>query len=77
MVLHTIIGEYDILYAQERELAGYGGEAVPQAVLSTNPQDFLETTALSCAYTGLSAQDSSRPYSASPINNTNTQLKNV
>lgn len=47
MVLHTIIGEYDILYAQEREFAGYGGEAVPQAVLSTNPMDFLGETALS------------------------------
>ncbi len=47
MVLHTIIGEYDILYAQERELAGYCGKNVPQAVMSTNPQDFLETTALS------------------------------
>ncbi len=47
MVLHTIIGEYDILYAQERELAGYGGEAALQAVLSTNPMDFLGETALS------------------------------
>lgn len=68
MVLHTIIGEYDVLYAQERELAGYGGEAVPQAVLSTNPQDFLEATALSRAYAGLSAQDGFRPYGAAPIN---------
>lgn len=49
MVLHTIIGEYDILYAQERELAGYGGKAVPQAVMSTNPQDFLAETELPAA----------------------------
>lgn len=46
MVLHTIIGEYDILYAQERELAGYGGNTVPQAVMSTNPRDFLAETEL-------------------------------
>ena len=43
MVLHTIIGEYDVLYAQERELA-YAAEQV-QAVLSTNPADFLKETA--------------------------------
>lgn len=47
MVLYTVIGEYDILYAQERELAGYGENAVPQEIMSTNPRDFLETTALS------------------------------
>jgi len=50
MVLHTVIGEYDILYAQERELAGYAEyeKALPQAVMSTNPRDFLAETELHC-----------------------------
>ncbi len=46
MVLHTIIGEYDVLYAQERELSGYGGKNAPQAVMSTDPRDFLAGTEL-------------------------------
>ncbi len=50
MVLHTVIGEYDILYAQERELAGYTEyeKAPPRAVMSTNPQDYLAETELHC-----------------------------
>ncbi len=40
MVLYTIIGEYDVLYAQERELAF--AENSKQEVLSTNPADFLQ-----------------------------------
>lgn len=44
MVLHTIIGEYDILYAQERELAY--AENRKQEIMSTNPEDFLGYTAV-------------------------------
>lgn len=44
MVLHTIIGEYDILYAQERELTY--AENQKQEIMSTNPEDFLEYTAV-------------------------------
>ena len=40
MVLHTIIGEYDVLYAQERELASV--EKSKQELMSTNPADFLQ-----------------------------------
>ncbi len=46
MVLHTIIGEYDVLYAQERELSGYVEKTAPQAVMSTDPRDFLRGTEL-------------------------------
>jgi len=42
MVLHTIIGEYDVLYAQERELAFV--ENPKQGIMSTNPADFLQGT---------------------------------
>ncbi len=49
MVLHTIIGEYDILYAQKRELAGYGSADVPQEAMSTDPRDFLAETELTAA----------------------------
>lgn len=42
MVLHTIIGEYDVLYAQERELAY--AKNPKQEIMSTNPADFLQTT---------------------------------
>lgn len=42
MVLHTIIGEYDILYAQERELSF--AENPKQEIMSTNPADFLQAT---------------------------------
>ena len=37
MVLHSIIGEYDILYAQERELSF--AENPKQEIMSTNPAD--------------------------------------
>lgn len=49
MVLHTIIGEYDVLYAQTREMSCLEEKSLPakpQAVLSTNPNDFLAGTAL-------------------------------
>lgn len=42
MVLHTIIGEYDVLYAQERELAFMKNSK--QEIMSTNPVDFLQDT---------------------------------
>lgn len=42
MVLHTIIGEYDVLYAQERELAFVKNPK--QEIMSTNPADFLQGT---------------------------------
>ncbi len=42
MVLHTIIGEYDVLYAQERELAFV--KKSKQEIMSTNPADFLQNT---------------------------------
>ncbi len=42
MVLHTIIGEYDVLYAQERELAFVKNPK--QEIMSTNPADFLQAT---------------------------------
>lgn len=42
MVLHTIIGEYDVLYAQEREFAFVKNPK--QEIMSTNPADFLLST---------------------------------
>ncbi len=42
MVLHTIINEYDVLYAQERELAFVKNSK--QEIMSTNPADFLQGT---------------------------------
>ena len=42
MVLHTIIGEYDVLYAQERELSFAAN--TKQEIMSTSPSDFLQTT---------------------------------
>lgn len=42
MVLHTIIGEYDVLYAHERELALVKNPK--QGIMSTNPADFLQAT---------------------------------
>lgn len=42
MVLHTIIGEYDVLYAQQRELAFVKNPK--QEIMSTNPADFLKST---------------------------------
>lgn len=47
MVLHTIIGEYDILYAQERELRGFFPDK-PSEVLSTDPTAYLSGTSLPC-----------------------------
>lgn len=44
-MLYTIINEYDVLYAQERELADHI-KNVPQGVLSTNPDDFTDRTRL-------------------------------
>lgn len=54
MVLYTVIGEYDVLYAQNRELKmlSAGAEkSLPEAVLPTNPRDFLDGTALHNDYT--------------------------
>ena len=49
MALYTVIGEYDVFFAQNRELKELSG-TVPaqrsQPVLSTNPQDFLGGTVL-------------------------------
>ena len=42
MVFHTIIGEYDVLYAQEREMAFV--KKTKQEIMSTNPVDFLYGT---------------------------------
>ena len=52
MVLYTIINEYDILYAQERELRGEIGAFSdkpdkPCENFSTDPADYLAGTALS------------------------------
>lgn len=46
MVLHTIINEYDVLYAQERELAQAENVGAEEK-FSTNPLDFLMGTTLS------------------------------
>ena len=48
MVLYTIIGEYDILYAQERELRGFFPDKPdkPSEILSTDPAAHLEGTSL-------------------------------
>lgn len=54
MTLYTVIGEYDVLYAQDRELKGLSADASAQRnqpVLSTNPRDFLGGTVLSSDYT--------------------------
>lgn len=54
MTLYTVIGEYDVLYAQDRELKGLSADASvqrSQPVLSTNPRDFLGGTVLSSDYT--------------------------
>lgn len=54
MTLYTVIGEYDVLYAQDRELKGFSADASAQRsqpVLSTNPRDFLGGTVLSSDYT--------------------------
>ena len=45
MVLHTIIGEYDILYAQERELCGFLSDK-PCGIISTDPAAHLAGTSL-------------------------------
>ncbi len=54
MILYSVIGEYDVLYAQNRELKELSGTASVQrsgTVLSTNPRDFLGGTVLSSNYT--------------------------
>lgn len=54
MILYSVIGEYDVLYAQNRELKELSGTSSVQrseAVLSTNPRDFLGGTVLSSNYT--------------------------
>lgn len=51
MVLYTVIGEYDVLYAQNRELSADNTEPLPQAVLSTDLRDHLSGTALNSNYT--------------------------
>lgn len=60
MVLYTVIGEYDVLYAQNRELKMLSASAdqrLPEAVLSTNPQDFLGGTALHNNYTNYKTKE--------------------
>ncbi|MCM1022618.1 MAG: hypothetical protein NC395_01000 [Prevotella sp.] len=54
MVLYTVIGEYDVLYAQTRELKGLAD--TPRATLSTNPRDFLGGTALNSGYTNFKTE---------------------
>lgn len=54
MTLYTVIGEYDVLYAQDRELKELSADAsalrsLPR--LSTDPRDFLGGTVLSSDYT--------------------------
>lgn len=54
MTLYTVIGEYDVLYAQDRELKELSVKPLiqqGQAVLSTDPRDFLGGTVLSSDYT--------------------------
>ncbi len=54
MILYSVIGEYDVLYAQDRELKELSADASvqrSQPVLSTNPQDFLGGTVLNSSYT--------------------------
>ena len=47
MVLHTIIGEYDILYAQERELRGAFPDKPSEILsISTDPAAHLGETSL-------------------------------
>lgn len=45
MVLHTIIGEYDVLYAQERELCGFFSDK-PEEAFCTDPAAHLSGTVL-------------------------------
>ena len=45
MVLHTIIGEYDVLYAHERELRGFFPDK-PSEILSTDPAAYLGETSI-------------------------------
>lgn len=48
MVLHTIIGEYDVLYAQEREFCNFfPDKRCDFPAMSTNPSDYLSETSLS------------------------------
>ena len=47
MVLYTVIGEYDVLYAQERELRDFFPDKPPEA-FSTDPTAHLEGTSLPC-----------------------------
>lgn len=58
MVLYTIIGEYDILYAQERELFGFFPDKPSQEVLSTDPGAHLAGTSLP----SFSAKSGNFPY---------------
>lgn len=54
MILYSVIGEYDVLYAQDRELKELSADASAQRrqpLLSTNPRDFLGGTVLSSNYT--------------------------
>lgn len=60
MVLYTVIGEYDVLYAQNRELKklfANSDKTLPEAVLSTNPRDFLDGTALHNNYTNYKTKE--------------------
>ncbi|MBD5139733.1 MAG: hypothetical protein HDT24_10525 [Ruminococcus sp.] len=51
MVLYTVIGEYDVLYAQSRELSADNTAPLPQKILSTDLRDFLGGTTLVNRYT--------------------------
>lgn len=58
MVLHTIIGEYDVLYAQNRELSGsFPDKHDKHSAWSADPADHLSETSLSAAYTVLTAEN--------------------
>ena len=60
MVLYTVIGEYDVLYAQDRELKKLSANVNSgfiEAVLSTNPRDFLDGTVLHNNYTKYKAKE--------------------
>lgn len=60
MVLYTVIGEYDVLYAQNRELKKISANAersLHEAVLSTDPRNFLDGTALHNNYTNYKTKE--------------------
>lgn len=55
MVLYTVVGEYDVLYAQNRELKWLA--EVTAECLSTDPRDFLNSTVLNSRYTNFKTKE--------------------